>query len=117
MTEQKQTNIQDWVKQELETTKPNQTYDKIPALKLEDGTITSFEVLTEIPPGIYTSEEGTIKRILAIMHKGERKNLWLNVKNPLYRDILMQLDSGNKKFTVSTTGKQKETRYTLVKEA
>ena len=31
-------------------------------------------------------------------YKGERKNLWLNVRNPLYRDILMQLDAGNRYY-------------------
>jgi len=46
---------------------------------------------------------------------GEKKNLWLNVKNPLYKEILENLNNGVTHFKVLQVGKDKATKYVLVK--
>jgi len=40
----------------------------------------------------------------------------MNVKNPLYSEILRRGVKGQTEFRVSTTGTAKETRYTIVEE-
>jgi hypothetical protein len=39
---------------------------------------------------------------------------WLNVQNPLYRDLLTRAKNGQKVFKILRVGKQKDTRYTLI---
>lgn len=107
-----------WLQQEAEQLK-NTTgkYEELEALPLKDGTIVTFTVDTETPFGEYRKDENSpLKKIIKVTHKGVRKNLWLNVKNPLYKQIVDLLVTGQREFTVSTTGKQQDTRYTLVKE-
>ena len=39
---------------------------------------------------------------------------WLNVSNPLYHELLKKAKEGKTKFKILRTGKQKDTRYTIV---
>lgn len=39
---------------------------------------------------------------------------WLNVANPLYAELLKQAKAGKTKLKILRTGKQKDTRYTIV---
>ena len=39
---------------------------------------------------------------------------WLNVQNPLYGELLKQAKAGKNTLKILRTGKQKETRYTIV---
>jgi len=39
---------------------------------------------------------------------------WLNVANPLYSELLKQAKAGKSQFKILRTGKQKDTRYTIV---
>ena len=56
------------------------------------------------------------KAIIRVTHKETRKNLWLNVKNPLYGQIIESGKKGTIEFRVSTTGTQNDTRYAIVEE-
>lgn len=59
--------------------------------------------------------EPVTKAIIPVLQNGEKKNLWLNKKNPLYREIL---DRGTGKTTiimkVMQTGNQQNTKYIIV---
>jgi hypothetical protein len=113
------TETQNWLDTELDELTKIQvgfTGEKLPPLKLETGKITKFSIDFTLPFGSYTSEDGTIKKIIPVLHKGDRKVLWLNVRNPLYRQLLEQGKNGKKDFAVSTTGSLKDTRYTIVEE-
>lgn len=109
-----QTNATDWLEQELAQIQAP-TGDRLPSLKLESGKITKFIVDFSNPFGVWSDENGT-KAIIPVTHKGEKKNLWLNKKNPLYREICEKGKSGQSEFSISTTGSQKDTRYTIVEE-
>ena len=110
-----QTNMEEYIKQELEQTKAPAQIDRLPTLKLESGKITSFEVVMDAPFGEYRDpDKGTIKKIISVDVKGVKHNLWINVKNPLYRQILEKLSKGERKMYVSTIGTQEKTRYELV---
>ena len=111
----KQTN---WLDEELANTQTKEfTGERLPTLKLEVGKITTFVVDFANPFGKWTGGSPVVtKAIIPVTHKGERKNIWLNVKNPLYAEICKRGKAGQKEFKVSTTGTQKETRYTIVEE-
>lgn len=116
MTDQ-QTN---WLTDELKNTAlPTTDYEKLETLKLESGKITRFTVDFSTPFKKWTdTQDGktTVKAIIPVTHKDVKKNLWLNVKNPLYSQLCTLGSKGQKEFRVSTTGSQKETRYAIVEE-
>lgn len=112
-----QTNM-DWLAEELENIQQTSTPtgERLPALKLESGKITKFTVDFMQPFNTWTSPDGVTKAIIPVLHKTEKKNLWLNKSNPLYGQIVQRGAKGQKDFAVSTVGTQKDTRYTIVDE-
>lgn len=112
-----QTNLS-WLQQEEQQLQQNTTdYEKLESLQLKDGTMVTFTVDASKKFEEWKDDKGTIKKIIPVLHKGVRKNFWLNVKNPLYRELISLLVKGELDFTVATTGTQKDTVYKLVKEA
>lgn len=109
---------QTWLEDEVASlhTTATPTGERLPALKLESGKITKFTVDFAKKFNTWTSPDGVIKAILPVTHKSEKKNLWLNKSNPLYGQIVQRGAKGQTSFAVSTTGSQKETRYTIVDE-
>ena len=109
---------QTWIEQELATLTHTSTPtgERLPALKLESGKITKFKVDFTNKFNTWTSPDGVIKAIIPVSHKGEKKNLWLNKSNPLYGQLVQRGAKGQSDFAVSTTGNQKDTRYTIVDE-
>lgn len=108
-----------WLEEEaktLNTNASNPTGEILPSLKLESGKITKFKVDFSNKFNSWTSPDGVVKAIIPVEHKGEKKNLWLNKKNPLYQDIVKRGSNGQVEFAVSTVGSQKDTKYTIVEE-
>lgn len=113
-----QTNTTDWLQEELKSiSTPTIDFEKLEPLKLEAGKIVKFVVDFSLPfrkwPDV---ANGTIKAIIPVTHKGIKKSLWLNTKNPLYQQLCKLGKEGKNEFQVSTTGTQKDTRYTIVEE-
>jgi hypothetical protein len=114
-----ETNTQlSWIDEELKnTTTPSADFEKLESLKLEDGKIVTFTIDFTNPFNKWTDKEnGTVKAIIPVTHKAVKKNLWLNVKNPLYAQICQLGKKGQTEFKVSTTGTQNNTRYKIVVE-
>lgn len=108
---------QGWLLKEQEELEQNKTDNLAPALKLEDGKITSFIVDFSKPFDKWTDPQtNTIKKIIPVTHEGEEKVLWLNVRNPLYRQLVEAGTTGQRQFKVMRTGVANQTRYSLVKE-
>ena len=119
MTEQNNTN---WMQQEkTELGASTETvYDKLPALKFEENKIT--EVTIDLSERFRTYDttnmkgEPVKKAIIPVLHDGQKKNWWLNKKNPVYREIL---DAGEGKTTIimkiMQTGSKQNTKYIVVK--
>lgn len=112
MTEQ--TNWLDEEAKQLNTT--TNFGEKLPALKLEAGKIVEFTIDFSKQFNKWQNPDKSVKAIIPVTHKGEKKNLWLNVKNPLYGQLIEAGKKGQTTFKVSTAGTQKETRYTIVVE-
>jgi hypothetical protein len=109
--------ITNWLEEEAKNLTTNTTTDEIlPSLKLETGKVTKFKVDFSAKFNTWTSPEGVVKAIIPVEHKTEKKNLWLNKKNPLYHEIVSRGSKGQTEFQVSTTGSQKDTKYQIVEE-
>jgi len=109
--------ISNWLKDEVSNTNtPQPTFEQHEALKLESGKIVTFTVDFSQPFKKWTDDKGTTKAIIPVTHKDVKKNLWLNVKNPLYSQLCKAGLVGQTVFRVSTTGTQKDTRYEIVVE-
>jgi hypothetical protein len=107
-----------WLEEEAKnlTNTNTPTGEILPSLKLESGKVTKFKVDFSNKFNTWTSPDGVVKAIIPVEHKAEKKNLWLNKKNPLYHEIVSRGAKGQTEFTVSTTGSQKDTKYQVVDE-
>ena len=115
MTEQ-QTN---WLDQEAEQFKnTNANYEELPSLKLQPNVIAELTIDFAKPFDEWTGEQNgkTIKKkIIPVTLAGTRMVWWLNVKNPIYKDVINGGKSGQKIFKILQTGTQASTKYVLVK--
>lgn len=108
----------DWIDEELKNiSTPNTNYEKLESLKLEAGKIIKFTIDFSKPFEKWTDPKtGTVKAIIPVTHKEVKKNFWLNVKNPLFHELLDRGRKGEVTFAVSTNGSQKDTKYSIVEE-
>jgi hypothetical protein len=115
-TEQKTTN---WLDDELKTIGTSAyTGERLPAMKFEQNKIVELKISFKEPFQKYnttnTKEQPITKAIIPVVHDGEKKIWWLNVKNPIYREIMEKAKLGKENFKVLQTGIQAETKYILV---
>lgn len=94
-----------------------ENFEKKEALKLESGKITKFTIDLSTTVKEWTAEDGTLKKIIPVLFKGEKRVIFLNVKNPLYAQIKDKIRNKQLDIAVSTTGTAKQTRYAIVEEA
>ena len=116
MEQTQNTNINEWIKTEIEEAKKNTiSGERLPALTLEEGKLTTFVVDASKPFEKWTDlNDNTVKKIIPVTHEGVKKNFWLNTKNPLYSKMLDLILGGKTEFKILRTGKLKETKYNLV---
>jgi len=106
-----------WLAEEQQVLEQNKMGTIQPALKLEDGKITLFEVNFQEPFEKWVDpQNGTIKKLIPVIHNGEHKIFWLNVRNPLYKQIVDAGTQGVNLFKVMRNGVANQTRYSIVKE-
>lgn len=110
------TNVNDWIKDEL-AKEEHRKFEEKPALKLEENKVETIIIDFSKPfeEWIDTANGNIVKKVIPVKHNGEIKHFWLSTKNPLYRQILEIGKSGIDTFKIIKTGKEKATRYTLVK--
>jgi len=117
--EQQQTiSPEEWLKQEQEDVGQHEEFDKLPSLQFIENKNVEFDISKDdLPFGKwYDTDRKSTKKIIPVTHDGEKKNLWLNVKNPLYKQILDQLAKDITHFKVMQVGNQDKTKYILVEE-
>ena len=119
MEEQKETEQQKtWLNEEAEQFTTQTDYEELPSLKLQPNVITEITIDFSEPFNEWKGEQGekTItKKIVPVLSNGTKMNWWLNVKNPVYREIVNAGISGQKEFKILQTGTQANTKYVLVK--
>jgi len=93
------------------------TGEKLPALQFEENKIVDFSVDFSKPFDVYDDVENKcVKAIIPVIYKDEKKVLWLNKKNPLYKDLIHLGVEGKTEFKVMQIGTGRNTKYTLIKE-
>lgn len=107
-----------WLQKEIEAINLN-SFDgeKKPALKLEENKICKMKVDFTEPFKKWTdAEDGTIKKLIPVRVGEVDLIWWLNVKNPIYSEILKKGFAGQTEFKVLQTGNKQTTKYTLVED-
>ena len=107
-----------WLEDESEQFKNEHDYEELPSLKLMPNVVTEIEVDFSEEFHKWQGEQGgktIVKKIVPITSGGVRLNWWLNVKNPIYREIINAGITGKKDFKILQTGTQANTKYVLVK--
>jgi len=113
MNKMEQTN--NWLDDELTQNKAPENYEKLPSLKLQPNKLTEVQFDFSKPFEKWTdSETKTTKAIIPVVVGEIKHNFWLNVKNPLYHQLLEKGKQGLNKLKILQTGTQKDTRYNLV---
>lgn len=108
-----------WLQDELKEIQSTQTFDgeKKPALQFEENKITEFVIdISEEWKKWYDVKNKTTKKIIPCKRGEVECVWWLNVKNPIYREIVEACANGNTHFKVMQIGKGKSTKYSIVKE-
>ena len=117
--ENEQTSIPSWILEENEELDKQTSFDgeKLPALKFEENKVVKFTVDFSQPFNQYDDVENkSVKAIIPVTEGGEKKILWLNKKNPLYKEIIHAGKEGRTEFSVIQSGTKANTKYNLVKE-
>ena len=113
-----QTTQTDWLAKEEELFKNTVTtqFEQLPSLKLVQNELTEIDVDFSKPFQKWTDEStGTIKAIIPVTKQNVKMNFWLNIKNPLYVELIRAGRNNITHFKILQTGTLKNTKYTLVK--
>ena len=105
-----------WLTKEAEKLKET-TFDgeRLPALKLEENKITEIVVDASKEFDSWKDTESNAVKKLVPVSVGEEKFIWwLNVRNPIYSQMIEKLQTKQTKFKILQTGTQNKTRYALV---
>ena len=111
-----QTTNTDWLaKEEATFPQTQQTeYEKLPPIKLVQDDIVEFDIHFSVPFKKWDDTENkVIKAIIPVTQDGEKRLWWLNIKNPVYAEIIRAGRTGQTRFKVLQTGKDKNTKYKL----
>jgi len=107
-----------WLDEEAEQFTDDRDFEELPSLKLQPNEVTEIEIDFSEEFHKWQGEQGgktIVKKIIPILFGGIRMNWWLNVKNPIYKEIIDLGRTGQKVFKILQTGTQANTKYVLVK--
>jgi len=107
-----------WLDTEAEQFKTQTTYEELPSLKLTPNVIAEVTIDFSKPFTEWVGENNgktVTKKIIPVTLAGQKMVWWLNVKNPVYREIITAGRTGTTIFKVLQTGTQANTKYVLVK--
>jgi len=108
-----------WIKEELEELEENSPFDgeRKPALQLEENKPVKMKIDFSEPFKKWVdTENNTVKKIVPVHVGAVDLVWWLNVKNPIYKQIMEKGADGQTEFTVLQTGNKKTTKYILVED-
>lgn len=109
-----------WLEEESEVLAMNQPpkFEQLPALKLVENKITEIEIDFSKPFQKHTIKSmnglSVIKAIIPCKVGAENKIWWMNIKNPVYKEIIDFGKKGKTKFKIFQVGNQNKTQYKLV---
>lgn len=107
-----------WLEDEAKTLTQHTDYEELPSLKLTPNVVTEITIDFSKPFDKWEGEANgkpVIKKIIPVSVNGTRMNWWLNVKNPVYKDVIVAGTNGQSVIKVLQTGTQQNTKYVIVK--
>jgi len=107
-----------WLDDEAKTFAQHTDYEELPSLKLTPNVVTEIAIDFSKPFEKWTGDNNgqpVTKKIIPVTVNGTKMNWWLNVKNPVYKEVIVVGTAGQKSIKVMQTGTQKNTKYILVK--
>jgi hypothetical protein len=111
-------NQKTWLDEEAKQLTEHKDYEELPSLKLVPNVVTELLIDFSKPFDKWVGEnqgKQVTKKIIPVTLNGTRMVWWLNVKNPIYREIVTLGQSGQSTIKVLQTGTQANTKYVLVK--
>lgn len=109
--------MNNWLQDELNEMNTETIKDRKEALKIEENQIVEIEIDFSKEWEKYIDNENKVtKKIIPIIYNGLERVFFLNVKNPLYKDLLLAGNLGQTKFKIMRTGQGKNTKYIIIKE-
>jgi hypothetical protein len=93
--------------------------ERLPSVKFETGKILTLEIDATAPFKKWHGKMGDkdiTKAVIPCVVNGERRNLWMNIRNPTYREIVNKVKDGTTTIKMTMTGSQADTRYQLLEE-
>jgi hypothetical protein len=106
-----------WREEEAKEITTRANYEELPSLKLQPNVITEIVIDFSKPFEKWTGNDAKgqpiTKKIIPCSVNGVRMNFWLNVKNPIYAEIIKA--QGQTTFKILQTGTQAKTQYQIVK--
>jgi len=116
MEEQTTETQENWMIKELEQIKETSfDGDRKPALQLEENKTIEMTIDFTSPFEKWVdTENNSTKKIIPVKVGEVELVWWLNVKNPIYHQIIELGSKGQTEFKVLQTGSKKTTKYILV---
>ena len=105
-----------WLDEESKKFAQQTDYEELPSLKLTPNVIAEITIDFSKPFQEWTGENAgkkVTKKIIPVTLSGQKLVWWLNVKNPVYAEIIKA--QGQIAFRVLQTGTAQNTKYMLVK--
>ena len=106
-----------WREEEAKLITTHSNYEQLPSLKLTPNVVTEITIDFSKPfeKWIGQDQKGNpvTKKIIPCTVNGIKMNWWVNVKNPIYSEIIRA--TGQTTFKILQTGTQANTKYVLVK--
>jgi len=109
---------QKWLGEEVKQLTEHKDYEELPSLKLIPNVITEITIDFSKPFEKWIGDNNgkpVTKKIVPVLLNGNKMNWWLNIKNPVYADVIKLGSQGQTIFKVLQTGTQANTKYVIVK--
>lgn len=117
MDEQNEQKDLNWIEKELSKIEAEgvQFGERLPSLKLEENKVYEIKILVDKPFNDWLDPiSRVLKKIVPVMHEGEKKNFWVSTKNPIYKELLKKCKEGQLDLKLIRVGQGKATRYKII---
>lgn len=115
---EEQTTNDNWIDGELNEFKTPTDYEQLPPLKLTPNVVTEITIDFSKPFEKWDGESNgkpITKKIIPVVVNVVKMHWWLNVKNPIYKEVLLVGKNNQTTIKIMQTGTKQDTKYILVK--
>jgi len=115
-----------WLDEEIKNMpQPNGDFERLPSVQFAENQITRMEIDATEQFRKWDDQENNKTKVIipcmaTIEGKKQKANWWLNIKNPVYKDVIHRCKAAEDKSKVSVgiiqTGSKQATKYNLVKD-